>query len=435
MAKDLWIRDAAHDHVAFEGEDAALVRKLLACPEVQRLRRIRQLGFSSVTYPGAEHTRFAHAVGAAYICRLALDKLRERGLRFGVRQRRAMIAAALLHDVGHGPFSHATETALGHSIANLRKHEDWTQEIIGGDTAVRQVLMSYGNYLPRLVMMLLRGSPELGSTEQALRGLLSGNLDVDRLDFLMRDSVHTGLKTGLVDVPRLLDGLTVWQGSRIVVLEKNITTIEEFLIARHFMYQKVYFHKTTRGMEAVYRSWLRRAQDLDSEGRLPEEIAASPLGRLLRGEAGLADFLALDDNEVVVAAKWTKQWRGDRTLSRLADALVCRKPFKVVAEWVKAPGPMDRLAEAGRYLDDAGYPSQYFLVVDGSSEVGYDLVPYWEDTQTEDATRIEVLRGTHVEDISNCSAVVRTLMDVTACARIYAPHARRGKVEGFLRGS
>ncbi len=428
MSEPIWIRDPAHDHIVFEGDEAHIVRKVLQCPEMQRLRRIRQLGFSSITYPGAEHTRFPHALGTAYLCSQALKRLSGK-LAVSDFQRIAMIGAALLHDVGHGPFSHATEGALAAVESEAKNHETWTQEIVAGDSDVNGALAEIDSGLPDLIVQLLRGSDASNPTEQALHGILDGNLDVDRLDFLVRDSVHTGLKTGLVDVSRLIESLDVADG-KIVVREKDLTNVEEFLIARHFMYQKVYFHKTTRGMEAVYKAWLRRMWDLGEE--LPETVLASPLLAFMRGEAGLDAMLRIDDYDVVQTAKALQEWDGDPVLVYLSNCLLHRRPFKAVLDTDEMSVEFDRQVAATTLLDERDYPQRYFYCEDISKDTPYDLRPYWDDPDSQDSVRIEVLHDGTAVEISQCSELVHSLMRKSERRRIYVPDEMKNDIAALF---
>src|SRR5262245_62029392 len=200
------LRDPIHGLVAFEGEEDAIVTRLLATSEVQRLRRIRQLGFTSFAFPGAEHTRFAHAIGAAHVMQLFLARLRQidHDLPFWQRvtseRARDAIAAALLHDVGHGPLSHLFEEAL----PGARSHEEWTERVLLDPSCeVHKVLCADDPYLPQRVAELVKGRHPL----PYLARTVSGTFDVDRCDYLLRDAHATGVRYGEYDLPWLLRSL------------------------------------------------------------------------------------------------------------------------------------------------------------------------------------------------------------------------------------
>jgi len=239
------MRDPVHGLIAFESEEAAIVVRLLATPEVQRLRRIRQLGLTSFAFPGAEHTRFAHAVGAAHVMQLFLGRLRQvdRDLPFWQRvtseRARDAIAAALLHDVGHGPLSHLFEDAL----PDAESHETWTERIVlDPSSGVHRVLADDDPDLPRRVADLVRGRHELPYLAKAV----SGTFDVDRCDYLLRDAHATGVRYGDYDLPwllrsfRLSSGLEGVEGDVLPRLAidgtKGLSAIESFILARLFMF-------------------------------------------------------------------------------------------------------------------------------------------------------------------------------------------------------
>src|SRR5262245_59114366 len=206
------LRDPIHGLVAFEGEEDAIVTRLLATSEVQRLRRIRQLGFTSFAFPGAEHTRFSHAIGAAHVMQLFLARLRQidRELPFWQRvtseRARDAIAAALLHDLGHGPLSHLFEHALPwpateRAEARAGTHEWWTERILLDPASdVHRVLATDDAHLPTRVADLIRGRHDLTYLAKAV----SGTFDVDRCDYLLRDAHATGVRYGEYDLPWLL---------------------------------------------------------------------------------------------------------------------------------------------------------------------------------------------------------------------------------------
>src|SRR4051794_18728580 len=247
------LRDPIHGLVAFESEEDAIVTRLLGAREVQRTRRIRQLGLTSFAFPGAEHTRFAHAIGAAHVMRLFLDRLRQvdGDLPFWQRvtseRARDAIAAAFLHDVGHGPLSHLFEEA----IPGAPTHETWTERILlAPGSEVHAVLVADDPYLPQRVADLIHGKHPLPYLAKAV----SGTFDVDRCDYLLRDAHATGVRYGEYDLPWLLRSLRfddAADGAPRLAIDglKGVSAIEAFLLARHFMFQQVYFHKSTRAAE------------------------------------------------------------------------------------------------------------------------------------------------------------------------------------------
>ncbi len=294
------LRDPVHGILAFESEEASIVERLLATPEVQRLRRIRQLGVTSLAFPGAEHTRFSHALGTAHVMQRLIARLRELHDELPFWQRltseRAQdaLAAALLHDVGHGPLSHLFESAL----PGLPHHEAWSARVILDPASqVHRVLSEPDPGRPARVAALVHGAHELPYLAHAVSGIV----DVDRCDYLLRDAHATGVRYGQYDLDWLLRSLRFGIGDRdhpprlAVDGAKGLVAIEEFVLARFFMFQQVYFHKSTRAAECMIRAALRVAVERLADGdELPE--APEALRRAARGEPlSLDDYLGLDD--------------------------------------------------------------------------------------------------------------------------------------------
>jgi HD superfamily phosphohydrolase len=297
------LRDPVHGLVAFEGDEERIALALLDTREVQRLRRVRQLGLTSLVFPGAEHSRFAHAVGAAHV----MSRLQERiaavqgelpvDERLDARRARDAFAAALLHDVGHGPFSHLFEEV----VPDARPHEAWTVTILlDPSTEVHQALRALDPEMPARVADLISGRHEL----PWLASTISSVLDVDRCDYLLRDSQMTGVRYGIYDLDWLLRALTFGEridrvGARRTVLaiegRKGLPPIEGFFLARHFMYQQVYHHKATRAAESLVRGVLRRIRAEVREGATGTAVP-SALRRAALGEPpSLGEYLDLDD--------------------------------------------------------------------------------------------------------------------------------------------
>ena len=231
--------------------------RLIDAPEFQRLRRIKQLGLGLYTYQGAEHSRFTHSLGALHLMTRILDRLSE-SYPIAAEDRLAVRAAALLHDVGHAPFSHAMEKTLG------VHHEDLTiAAITSEETVLNQILSSHSAELPQRVASVVRGDFK----PAALAQLVSSQLDVDRMDYLLRDSLMTGAKYGLYDLEWIINALQIdGPGDRVYVAARGVYAVEEYLQARYYMFRQVYFHRTLRSAEAVLRSALRRALELVAGG-------------------------------------------------------------------------------------------------------------------------------------------------------------------------
>ncbi len=328
----MMLRDPIHGLVSFEGRAERLVEALLDTREVQRLRRVRQLGLASVVFPGAEHSRFSHALGAAHVMVRLLERIAARQGDLPPDQRvdpeaaDDAVAAALLHDLGHGPFSHLFEEVLPHA----RHHEAWTADAVRDPgTEVHRALVRFSRGMPERVAGLLTGQYRLSYMARAV----SGPLDVDRADYLLRDSHMTGVRYGLYDLDWLLRAFAFGRVGDEWVLaiegRKGLPPIENFFLARHFMYQQVYHHKATRAAEALIRAIFVRLTERIREGRppgpVPRALEAAALGQPLT----LGEYLDLDDARLVSAmAEW--EAGPDAELGRLCRALRDRRLPKTI---------------------------------------------------------------------------------------------------------
>jgi HD superfamily phosphohydrolase len=321
---EIFLRDTIHGVITLDMGEAAdrLIWALVNTPEFQRLRRIRQLGLTNLVYQGAEHTRFAHSIGVMYLTGKILDQLAKR-TEISAEEKLCTRAAALLHDIGHGPFSHVSEMVLGVS------HELWTRRIIASEgTAVNRVLREHSPDLPQHICDLLEHRTE----PRFLSRVISGQLDADRLDYLLRDSTMTGVKYGVFDLERLILGLEVCRDEgmdTLLVGVKGFHPTEAYLLARYHMYRQVYFHKTVWGAEAMLMALIRRARELARSDALHYAPTEHPFIRILLGEEmELADYLRLDDAELKVIMKiWMEE--PDPILSDLSRRLVERRLYKV----------------------------------------------------------------------------------------------------------
>jgi HD superfamily phosphohydrolase len=304
-----------------------VVRTLLDTREVQRLRRVRQLGLASLVFPGAEHTRFSHAVGAAHVMQALQHRIDACSdelppdQRLDDEARAEGLAAALLHDLGHGPFSHLFEEVLPHA----KHHEQWTQEILlDPSTEVHRKLESLSAGMAERVTGLLSGDYRLGYLSQSV----SGTLDVDRADYLLRDSHMTGVRYGLYDLDWLLQALTFACVNERWVLaiegRKGLPPAESFFLGRHFMYQQVYHHKATRAAEALVRAIFMRVSELISDGTPPDPLLPAFRAAALGESLSLGEYLRMDDAELLTClSAW--ELGGDPTLAELSKRLRCRE--------------------------------------------------------------------------------------------------------------
>tara|TARA_A200000113_G_scaffold220042_1_gene229574 strand:- start:639 stop:1877 length:1239 start_codon:yes stop_codon:yes gene_type:complete len=289
-------------------------------PYLQRLRRISQLGLSHLVYPGAVHTRFQHVIGAMHLMGKAISVLRKKGHDISDEEKRAVLLAILLHDIGHGPFSHALEFDIVKSVT----HENISAYFI------ERLEKSFGADL-RLALTIFEDNYH----KPFLHQLVSSQLDMDRLDYLNRDSFFSGVSEGIIGSDRLIEMLAVHNGN-LVLEEKGIYSVEKFIVARRLMYWQVYLHKTVVAAEYMLIYALRRAKTLVRNG---VNVFSSPaLSFFLekdvlkadfeQNEAVLEKFAALDDYDILQSLKvWSTH--SDPTLSFLSASIVDRRLFKI----------------------------------------------------------------------------------------------------------
>ena len=375
--------------------------RLIDTAEFQRLRRIKQLGLGLYTYQGAEHSRFTHSLGALHLMTRILDRLSDQ-VNIASEDRAAARAAALLHDVGHGPFSHAMEKVLG------VHHEQMTMlAVTSTETELNATLRSFSPEMPARVAAIIDGTFK----PAALAQLVSSQLDVDRMDYLLRDSLMTGAKYGLYDLEWIINALQIDENAdRIYVSARGVHSVEEYLQARYYMFRQVYFHRTLRSAEAVLRSALRRALELITKGEGVWCAAGSAFEKILRREPlSIIEHLSTDDSDVIFH---TKQWQKahDQVLADLSSRFVNRRLFKAIDLDMPPDERADFLDAARMVVEQAGFLPEYYFVEDRASDVPY--YGYYTADGVEPRTRIYVEDGYArpvIREISEVSEVVRGL--------------------------
>lgn len=315
------INDPVHGFISVPGD---FIYDLIQNAFFQRLRYIRQLGLTDNVFPGASHTRFLHSLGALHLTGQAINTLKGKGVEISDREEEALQAAILLHDIGHGPFSHALESLITEGV----NHEELS-------LFVMNILNRSLKGRLSMAIEMFRGTYE----RQFFHDLISSQIDMDRLDYLLRDSFYTGVIEGSVGADRIIKMLNV-SDNRLVVDEKGIYSVEKFLIARRLMYWQVYMHKTVVSAEKLLVAIVRRARALVSAGESLQsaESVSFFLKNRLSGEmleevnsyAGdiAGNFLSLDDNEVMSSLRmWSRS--DDVVLSLLSSRLLKRELFAI----------------------------------------------------------------------------------------------------------
>ncbi len=319
MATNL-IRDPVHDFIPFSAKDKLdqLLLDLMRLPELQRLRRVCQVGFTSLVYPGATHSRFSHSIGVMHVARQVLTHLTETGKPIPKDDIRAVVCSALLHDIGHGPFSHSFEQV------SKSKHVVWSEKII----KCKRVSSKLGAELTGRIADFINPTPKTSY----LSHIISSQLDADRFDYLLRDNIMTGAQYGHYDLGWILNCLrSNPQKNRLEVSSKGKLTIEGYLQARYHMYRNVYYHKTVRAAEVMFKKIFERANYLTQNG---DKLEGDPIFTAIsKGQSiSLRDYQRLDDAKVWgVLSQWASGKR-DKVLSDLSSCLINRKLFKAVVD-------------------------------------------------------------------------------------------------------
>lgn len=374
-----------------------LLYKIVTHPYMQRLSRIKQLGVTSVAYPGAQHTRFLHSVGAYFLMCEAIEQLQKKGHDISPAEAEATKAAILLHDVGHGPFSHVLEKtiipSINHECLSLMLMKRINKETYGAlDLSIDIFTNKYEKHF--------------------LHQLISGQLDMDRLDYLRRDSFFTGVKEGNIGSERIIKMLDV-RDDQLVVNEKGIYSIENFLIARRLMYWQVYLHKTSVACERMLISALRRAKELMLFG---ENIYCPPIlsffftndiskERFTEDESVLDQFVLLDDNDIWTALK-TWSYSKDRILVTLCQGIINRNLFKIeLSDTEFDKNKVDDIAKTvAKQLSLSEQEVKYFVSSGTIENKTYN--PY-NDTINLLLDNQEVINISQKSDILNVSALNR----------------------------
>lgn len=390
-------RDPVHNIISLSDDrpDDRLLIDLINTPEFQRLRHIKQLGLALYTYQGAEHSRFTHSLGVMHIMTRVLDQL-ARHHRIEFRERVTGRVAAMLHDIGHGPFSHVIEKVL------RQNHEKWSVGIVADSrTVVHERLAAFDPELPGRVISVI----EHRCQPVWLGQLVSSQLDVDRFDYLLRDSLMTGAKYGNYDLEWILHALDIDRATgQLYVGANGLYAVEEYLQARFYMFRQVYFHRTLRAAEAVLINILRRAIAVFEKGGLGFVIVGSAMERLLKGTPlTTEEYLGFDDHDVMFHIK---QWARERDpiLADLARRFIERRLFKTI-DLPEDESERSGLVAAARVeLERLGFDTEFYLVEDRAGDI-----PYYNYYRPNGKSKLYIEQRGRLVDIADVSEVVRGL--------------------------
>jgi hypothetical protein len=426
---DKVFRDPVHNLIRFDRAKDKLVLELIETQEFQRLRNIRQTGVSHLVYPGATHTRFSHALGVAYLMKRVIEHFFELGVlkklaRSLEKHRELLMATALLHDLGHFPFSHLLE-----ELSN-EDHEAWTIKIIQDPKSeANQILLARDKTYPSQMAKILNKT----FTPAFAVKLISSQLDVDRMEYLLRDSFHMGVRYGYFDIEWLMHSLRLVQSKGdwelAIDQRKGAHAVEAYLLARYYMYQQVYHHKTNRAADVLLKKTLQRAAELMRQGI--DLATTDALRKLLVRfkEFSCADHFQLDETTLQFAFKsWEKV--KDPILSDLCWRLNRRKIFKTIdlpkGVYRKQKARLETLAKS------EGFDPTYYLVLDRVSDDPYSD-RYLEAGQPTTEGILLVQENGSLVELSQVSDIIRSIREKTFVQeRLCMPGELREKVKKIL---
>lgn len=374
-----------------------LIWDLIQTKEVQRLRRIKQLGGTYMVFHTAEHSRFSHSLGVYEMARKIIRALMHRGTVLSEEERLLVLSAALLHDLGHGPFSHSFESVFG------VRHELFTEKIIIGNTEVNRVLESYCKGFATKVRDVINKS----YPNPLIVSIISSQLDADRLDYLLRDAYFTGASYGEIDVDRILRTMRV-VNNKIVYKVSGMHAIEDYLMSRYQMYWQVYLHSTGRSFDLVIQRMLHRVRELIFTGYKFKH----PLGALkdlfLEEELSVETYLKFDDSTLIY---YISQFidEDDEILHDLADRFINRRLFKEI-HYTPSDEMDEKLKEVKEYMIELGINPEYYLLTDYSMKTPYDYYGHKKNCLPD---CIELLmRDGSIQEISEVSTIIKGIIDV-----------------------
>lgn len=381
-------KDPVHRYVHVNDR---VIWDLIGTKEFQRLRRIKQLGTTYLTFHGAEHSRFNHSLGVYEIVRRILENFATRP-NWNQEERLLCLCAALLHDLGHGPFSHSFE-----KVFDL-DHEEFTRAIILGDTEVNKILTKVEVDFPQKVADVINKTYK----DKLVVSLISSQIDADRMDYLQRDAYFTGVSYGHFDMERILRVMRPYD-DQVVVKESGMHAVEDYIMSRYQMYWQVYFHPVTRSAEVILTKILHRAKKL-YESNYTFKVEPIPFLSFFKGDVSLADYIKLDEAVVMYYFQmWTEE--EDPILSDLSYRFMNRRLFKYVefdpnlqmSDWMK-------LHQLFRQVD---LDPDYYLVVDSSSDLPYD---FYRPGEEEERLPIHLLLPNgELKELSRQSEIVEAI--------------------------
>lgn len=397
LPKEKVLRDPIYNYIYV---DNRIILDLIDTPEFQRLRRIKQLGTTSLIFHGAEHSRFGHSLGVyeitRRICNLFQRNYPSKNPGDGLwddHERLVALCAALLHDVGHGPFSHTFE-----HIFHTNHEQITTQIITSPETNINKILRRVSPDFPKQVASVITHTY---SNPQVVQ-MISSQIDADRMDYLQRDAYYTGTNYGKFDLERILRVMRPYEGG-ITFEISGMHAVEDYILSRFQMYMQIYFHPVSRAMEAILEHLLERADKLYKGNVTDIDFAPQMLTPFFNGSFTLQDYLTLDDG---VLTTYFASWRKfpDNILSDLASRFLDRKPLKSVIYSAETEPLLPKLRDL---IQTAGFNSSYYTAVNDSYKLTYDT---YNPQVAKPQTQIELIQPNgELVELSQISTLVAAI--------------------------
>ncbi len=407
LSEEKVFKDPVHNYIYVQDE---LIWNLINTREFQRLRRIRQLGTSYLTFHGAEHSRFSHSLGVYEITRKIISRFERSGYSDWPKEERLVsLCAALLHDVGHAPFSHSLEEVFD------TDHEEWSCKIVLGNTEINAILRTISEQFPVKVASIIKKTYE----KPIVVSLISSQMDADRMDYLLRDAYFTGVNYGTFDLERILRVLRPFQG-KIVVKESGMHAVEHYLMSRYQMYWQIYFHPVTRSSEIILRQIFKRAQELYLEGH-KLNFMLEPLERLINNSLNLEQYLLLDEALMQTAFS---QWANEKDV--ILSDLCCRFLNRNLYKYVPVENPESKIhVSLIEEMISLGLHPNYHMEIDFPYDKPYDVYrPNGNNGEISQKTPILLLDDQdQISEISLKSDIVRSITGLHQGQHyLYYPH-------------
>jgi HD superfamily phosphohydrolase len=382
-------KDPIHKYIYVQEQ---IIWQLINTKEFQRLRRIRQMGTSFFTFHGAEHSRFSHSLGVYEITRKIISQFeRNQYPDWPTEERLLCLCAALLHDIGHGPFSHSIESAF-----DIR-HEKWSCAVIIGDTEVNTILKQVSLDFPDKVAAVINKTYE----HEIIVSLISSQMDADRMDYLLRDAYYTGVNYGAYDLERILRVVRPYQG-HIVIKESGMHTVEDYLMSRYQMYWQVYFHPVTRSSEIILKKLFQRAKYL-YENDFSYQFMMPSMVKLFENNLTVGEYLMMDESFIqMLMMQWTSE--KDAILADLCSRFLDRRLFKYISLDSVDPAFIQRIKNE---MVLAGLDPEFYMEIDFPSDFPYDV---YRPGDTDEKLPILILTDKEeLIEISHKSEIVRSI--------------------------